>query len=410
MTFESVLLAGAIMAVLVWAALSAYVVHIDRRRTAARATVTSILEALRDGDQDTRAADRLARVQPLLECVSRDMVLYTAADPATPAAAARILSDWLSRDKGLDQLVSDASEHRRSSDVWRRAASLRILCARAHPRALDLLQRALDTSHADLASTALNLLGASRDPRAVDLLVAALRAQRHPASRIAVQLEQSPLRPADTFRTLLTDGDSTVRLWAATLLGDYPHLDWVEAALAPLVDDEDPRVRKAAIQSLGRVGGELAASLALRHLTDRVPFVRAHAARALGELERTDTASAVTPLLGDPDWWVRAAAKQALEAMGAEIWTVLVRALEHRDPFVRNGAAEVFQNIGVLDSLIMMEAASDYPSPAKIDLLKRIASAGGTRLTDSLIERAGAAGPRVRHLLDSIGLEQVGAA
>jgi hypothetical protein len=57
-----------------------------------------------------------------------------------------------------------------------------------------------------------------------------------------------------------------------------------------------------------------------------------------------------------------------------------------------------------------MEAASDNPSGAKIDLLRRIAAAGGVRMTNSLIERAGAAAPRVRQLLTTMGLEEVGAA
>ena len=96
--------------------------------------------------------------------------------------------------------------------------------------------------------------------------------------------------------------------------------------------------------------------------------------------------------------------------MGPEVWPVLVRCLEHPDKFVRNGAAEVVQNLGVLDSLIMMEAASDDPSPSKVDLLKRIASAGGVRMTDSLIERAGDSAPKVRRLLASMGMEQAGAA
>jgi hypothetical protein len=88
-----------------------------------------------------------------------------------------------------------------------------------------------------------------------------------------------------------------------------------------------------------------------------------------------------------------------------------MRCLDHSDGFVRNGAAEVFQNLGVLDSLIVMEAASDEPSPSKVDLLRRIAEAGGTRLTDSLVERAGPAmGGKVRQLLATMGLEHVGAA
>ncbi len=259
-------------------------------------------------------------------------------------------------------------------------------------------------------TVALTLLGRSSSPRAAEILVAALKSKTHPASRIAVHLERSPARPADAYRELLSDVDPVVRFWGATLLSDFPEIEWVEAALAPLVTDVDPRVRKAAVQSMGKVGDALAADAALRLLRDPAPFVRAHAARALGELDRAEAARDVAELLGDQDWWVRAAAKASLEMMGAEVWPVLMRLLDHQDEFVRNGAAEVFQNLGILDDLIVMEAASDDPSGSKIDLLRRIAAAGGMRLTDSLIERSGAAAPRVRHLLTSIGLEQVGAA
>jgi len=59
----------------------------------------------------------------------------------------------------------------------------------------------------------------------------------------------------------------------------------------------------------------------------------------------------------------------------------------------------------------VMEAATDDPAPQKIDMLRRIATAGGVRLTDSLVERAGpTVGPRVRGLLAAIGLADVGAA
>ena len=411
MNIEPVLHTGAVLAVLLWSSLAAYVIHIDRRRTAARGIVADVLGILaREEIRSAQVSERVSRVAPLLEQVSRDMVLHTAADGGTPDDAVEVLTTYLVERWGIYTIVREASFHRKSRDIWRRTASLKVLFHLDHPQIIEVLGRALDSPSAEVASVALTLLGRSASPRASEILIDALKSKKHPPSRIAVHLERSPARPADRYRELLSDVDPVMRLWGATLLADFPEVEWVEGALAPLVNDEDPRVRKAAIQSMGKVGDAVAADAALRLLRDSSPFVRAHAARALGELDRADAAREVAELLGDQDWWVRAAAKASLEMLGAEVWPVLMRCLDHQDEFVRNGAAEVFQNLGILDDLIVMEAASDDPSGSKIDLLRRIAAAGGMRLTDSLIERSGAAAPRVRHLLTSIGLEQVGAA
>ena len=411
MNLEPTLLTGGVAAVLLWAWLAMYVVRIDRRRTQARVVVSTVLGTLTADDvRSLPVTERIEKILPLLERVSRDMVLHTAADGDTPQDAVDALTKYLVDRWGIYMLVREASFHRKSRDIWRRTASIKVLFHLDHPQVVEILARAIDSPTAEVASVGLTLLGMSTDPRAPEVLIDALKGRKHPASRIAVHLEHSPLRPADAYRPLLRDVDPVVRFWGATLLAEYSDVEWVESELAPLVHDADPRVRKAAIQSLGQVGDEIAASSALMLLKDSAPFVRAHAARALGELERVDAAPVVAELLGDEDWWVRVAAKGSLEAMGSEIWPVLMRCLGHQDEFVRNGAAEVFQNLGILDSLIVMEAASDDPSHAKIDLLRRIAAAGGLRMTNSLIERAGAAAPRVRQLLTTMGMEEVGAA
>ena len=78
-----------------------------------------------------------------------------------------------------------------------------------------------------------------------------------------------------------------------------------------------------------------------------------------------DVAEEIAPLLADREWWVRLAAKESLQQMGEEVWSVLVPYLDHEDAFARNGAAEVLQNIGVLDSLIVLEAATSRPSASQ---------------------------------------------
>lgn len=410
-SLEALLAAVSVIAVGVWAALSIHLLMIQRRRVAARRLVSSAIALLeRDDVRRLSLADRIERVRPIAAGASRELIMHATADRDTPDAAFRALLAYLTDSWGLDTLLRDAAAHVSSRDKWRRTTALRILFRSNHTAILDLLARAVDEPDVDLADVALSLLGTSNEPRAMDILFDALRNRRHAASRIAMHIEQSPQPIAGRLKANLSDRDPVVRLWCAALLARYPD-EPIEQDLAALTDDADPRVRKAAIQTLGKIGDLVAADRALYLLNDPFAYVRAHAARALGELGRTDLADRVAPLLGDADWWVRLAARESLEAMGSDVWPVLMRSLNHPDRFVRNGAAEVFQNVGVLDSLIVMEAATDNPSATKIDMLRRIAAAGGVRFTDSLVERAGPViGPRIRSLLATIGLQHVGAA
>lgn len=406
-----ILIAASTGALLLWIGLAIHVFAVERRRAGARALLASALGTLqRDDVRRLTVEERAALlVDPFLGA-SRELIMRAAADRETPDEAFDPLAHYLAQRWGQDGLLRDASGHRSERDKWRRTAALKILCRSHHPERMNMLARAVEQQDAEVASVALALLGSSRDSRALDILFEALRSQRHPASRVAAHIEQSPLPIVDRLEPLLGDRDPVMRLWGATLMARCPD-DHPEAELALLTQDPDPRVRKAAVQSLGTIGGgQTAVDCALRLLTDPEPYVRAHAARALGELGRTDAAGDVAGLLGDADWWARLAARETLELMGADVWPVLMRRLEDGDRFVRNGAAEVLQNIGVLDSLIVMEAATDNPAESKIAMLRRIAAAGGLRFTDALVERAGPiVGPRIRQLLTTMGLAHVGA-
>jgi HEAT repeats/HEAT repeat len=407
---ETLLAAASLIAIFVWAALSVYLVAVQRRRVRARRLVSDVIVLLeREDVRSLSLADQIERLRPIAAGASRELIMRATADRDTPDAAFQPLFGYLMDRWGAGRLHRDARAHRSVRDKWRRMTALRILC-RSNHEIMAMLAGAAEDADSDVADLAFSLLGTSSDPRAMDILLGALRSRRHSASRIAVHIEHSPQSIAVRLQGLLDDADPVVRLWGATLLARYADAE-IEQRLAALTDDPDARVRKAAIQTLGKIGDGLAAECAIRLLEDSFPYVRAHAARALGELNRTDLADRVAGLLGDTDWWVRLAARESLEMMGSDVWPILMRSLNHADRFVQNGAAEVFQNLGVLDSLIVMEAATDNPGAAKIEMLRRIAAAGGVRFTDSLVERAGPiVGPRIRQLLATIGLEHVGAA
>src|SRR5206468_5123225 len=122
---------------------------------------------------------------------------------------------------------------------------------------------------------------------------------------------------------LLHELDPQLRYWGATLLGRYATLPDVEAALARAARDPNPSVRAAVVESLASQQAPTAEATAVGLLSDPVWFVRVHAARALRMLD-VDLGAAVAPLLADDSWWVRAAAKETLEAHPAAALDTLV--------------------------------------------------------------------------------------
>ena len=327
-----------------------------------------------------------ARARNLLARLPGTAIERLAADAGMPHWLAEpFAADTLAR-KGADVFLRAASAHRTERGTWRRIAALRVLCAGHHPQAVPLLEAALLDGNGDLAAAAVSLLGSQRTRAAGELLLRALRERRHPFSRVAARLDRFPLDIPDLLLPLVTDADATLRFWGATLLARYGSSPEVAPALAGRATDTDPLVRKAAVESLGVVGGPWAVETALALLCDSVWFVRAHAARALGDLARADLAPRVLPLLADPQWWVRTAAKDALQAMGPAVARDVEGYLGHADRFARNGAAEVLQNLGRLDE-IAARAGRGEASQTERDLLARASAEGGMAVASGLVRR-----------------------
>ncbi len=401
------LLAPVFFAVLiVWAALGAAVLSVwsvrARHERRLHAALAWLARASSPSPEEAAAAlDRTIGALPAGFLIAR------LAGSSLPGASVRTLSSWLAaRSRG--QLIGWASRTERRSAA-RRIEAIHVLVQAGCDEALGLLERALTDGDAQVVSAAISLLGALPRREAAQLLVDALRAARCQPSRIATILDRFPLPIGDLLQPLAADPNPVVRFWGATLLSRYATEQGVRDDVAALVRDADPRVRKAAVETIGNMGGEHAATLALGLLGDPVWYVRAHAARALGDLGRADLAPHVVPLLADRQWWVRQAAKECLEKMGTDVWRDLVKCLDHPDAFARNAAAEVLQNLGILDSLIVIEATTPHPAPDKVEILRKIAAAGGVRMTSALLERADVLlAQRIHALLDSLGLQAAG--
>jgi len=246
-----------------------------------------------------------------------------------------------------------------------------------HPAVPRLVNLVLDDPDEQVATAAIRTLGDIGDEWAIEILVDALRRGRGPRSRVAAELEALAPMPGARLVPLLRDWNPSVRFWGATLLARYP--DLAEPTLIALTWDPDPNVRAAAIETLGTRSSDEVGTALVAALDDPEWFVRVHAARAAGHVVGDTAAPSIARLLADRQWWVRTAAKDALRGLGTDAVPALLALLTHEDPFARNGAAEVLQDVGFVDFLVL----DDPRSP----LLERIYAAGGAALREAAEER-----------------------
>jgi HEAT repeat protein len=327
------------------------------------------------------------------------------ADTVLPTEANKMICCHLLNRIGIDQVQKDAMARTKSRNPWSRITALRILAFGRTETAWTALEKALISSNPRLVRAAVTILGNLRETHAAELLAEAMRIGCYPASRISTFLDCFPLDLSPLIGSFLMEPSSDVRYWGAIMLRRYPELEDGRKMLSDLTHDESPLVRRAAMESLSLLGGEMASKEALRLLTDEVSYVRAYAARALGTLRVYEAVPAVASLLADQEWWVRYAAKVSLEAMWSQAIPSLLPFLKHQDRFARNGAAEVLQNLGYFEKLLTEELLE--PSQSwRLALLNQLAQAGGVRMSEAMINRLP---PEIRKnassLLSSIGIE-----
>ncbi len=359
--------------------LTAAVVIVSRRGFERRRRVLERVERhLANGVAGRRAAVAALGSAPLSHLWS------LGGDASVPRPIHHAVADALLRRVGAGRLSQTAARQAR----WgpRRIAALRALALTGAPDIWRLLALALSDANGVALAATIGLLGELEDPRAGDLLVEALKAGRYPRSRIATAIESSSVNTRHLLVPLLSATDAGVRFWGPMLLARYTTTPDVTGRLEVLASDADPMVRKAALYALARMGGRGTGPVAVLALQDPVPFVRAYAIRALGALSAVEHLSAITPLLADRDWWVRSAVKEALVAAGPAVESALVPYLSHPDYFARNGAAEVLQNTGGFERLLMIEARGPS-NPRRLAVLEMLASAGGLRMWDGVLLR-----------------------
>ena len=387
---EPLLAAGFVITLSLWLVLSVWVV-IDRMLYDRRRRRLGVIHRSLADPQlaELSYAERAAFVQQLLDRVPTRLIYRMAGDDELPAWVREECARMALAVIGLPQMLRDATPHRGARRKWRRVSALHVLL-HARPNAIHaLLRAALADPDADVASAAATVLQRIGDARAAQILIEGLRTSRLPASRIAARLERFTISLAELLKPMLADERPEMRYWAATLLRDHHDENNLSAALMPLVDDTDAPVRKAALLTLGAMVPMGVTRVATRRLSDPAPFVRSAAVRALAQAgERTPDrarrkamAASLCPLLADREWTVRAAAKDALVCLGPGVWREVAAELSSRDGFARNGAAEVLQNLGVLDWTLRGIASGAHPTDEAVDVLKRALREGGLAMS-----------------------------
>ncbi|MEO5575961.1 MAG: HEAT repeat domain-containing protein [Gaiellaceae bacterium] len=191
----------------------------------------------------------------------------------------------------------------------RKAARLRaltIIVRSDSPQAISLLRAALAEEDVSIVASAVRLTSELSTRAADILLLDVLVEGRYPRSRTATELEPRSARTHGQLLELAAHPEAGLRFWAVALLGREPKEKSVVTALALRASDLDPSVRAAAAEALGKVEPEVSKPVLRRLLADGVFYVRAHAARGIGEARIDQLAGDVVPLLADTNWWVRA--------------------------------------------------------------------------------------------------------
>ncbi|HEU4722639.1 MAG TPA: HEAT repeat domain-containing protein [Gemmatimonadaceae bacterium] len=413
---EPLLLPGFAAMATLWLSFSGWVVADRVRYDRSRERLDSIERALADPTLATLPPlERAAAVRDMLGHLPTLDVYRMTGNADLPPWVREQCGAHALQQVGLDRMLRDATPHRGARRKWRRISALNALVY-ARPDSIHALLRvALADADADVASAAASVLQRLGDRRAAEVLIGGLRSSRLPASRIAARLERFPIAIDELLRPLLTSTRPEARYWAVTLLrGQHDHGGLADA-IVPLVDDADPPVRKAALLTLAAMQAPDLVRLASWRLTDPAPYVRSAAILALAQAgertpdraRRSALASTIAPSLADRDWSVRTAAKDALARLGPATWRAVAAQLSSDDRFARNGAAEVLQNLGVLDWTLRGIASGVRPSPEALDVLKRALLEGGMPMADAAMLRTKAEPiPSIDALLRSLELEE----
>ncbi len=223
---------------------------------------------------------------------------------------------------------------------------------------------------------AVEALGDLGDPAAVGPLAEALRGDEYSGVRwkAAEALGKIGTPAVETLIEALEDPDDDVRWKAAIALGEIGD----PRAVAPLIRvlrDPDHFVQSRAAQALGMIGAPAVDSLT-RELGNGERDARWGVVLALEKIGDPRAVCALVKASSDPDREVSAGAVAAIDAMGEDGFSELLRVLKYQDPNVRRQAIRVIGELGreeaIAPLLQMLENSDEETRPVIEEALRKL--------------------------------------
>ena len=403
----------------------------------APAAVAALFNALGDSHREVRAeaSDALEKLQePSGRIVYKTLrgskralaQLGPDSDPRSVEPLLRALDNpdplvrgWAA--KGLEKLASAAAvstllEHLDDPVAEVRAAVAWALVAAGDPRAETPFVNMLNDPFGEAREAAAAGLVKVAGPDAVEALIDSVT---DPVTEVRGYALDALGRLADrralpAITVALQDPRGQVRASAARALGPVGGEE-VLAILVEAMNDAYFGVRAGAVESLGAIGGPKVISVLREALDDPASVVRARSIRALAKVQGKDAAEMLMPMLVDPHRTVRRTALAVLESLGIGLRPlfedpsasseatlaavvreqqpyasqVLLMALRHPDPLVRQAVARITTGIGgssVTGALVTM--AGGWNPVGRVEATRALLRLPGQGAGDILVTTA----------------------
>ena len=241
------------------------------------------------------------------------------------------------RELGLVRVLADRLE---CDSRMGRLTVLEALAALGGEEARIAMRHAIGSSRPEVRMVAVKALAdAGYAPSIGRLLDYAVSGELTPSKLYAELVRQITAAAPEATVQALERGDlspvlRTLAIDALGLSGDYQVLP----SLILAAGDDDQEVRTAAVRALGRLQHPAGEAAIGRAMQDERWVVRSVAAEAAGLAGFSRLVHDLDLLLGDPEWWVRFRAGEALVALGGEGLFLLNRTASGERPLAHRAA------------------------------------------------------------------------